>query len=366
MNPISDRAPRVPVEVVRSFARRVAVRSGVAEEDIELLVGGIVEADLQGVGSHGIYRLPAYARGFLTGQINPRPRLEQLRGFGATAVLDGDNGLGVVVGQRAMDRAVELAAVHGVGVVAVRHSNHSGMLAVHVMRAVSAGMIGHFVSNTPAIMAPYGGRDAVISNSPFSWGIPTSSDPIILDMACSAVARGRIRLAAQRDEAIPPGWAIDAQGEPANDAHAAMAGTVLAMAGHKGYAVAFVNEVLSAGLSDAFFAFQVSRAFLEEGATVLDSWGVGHLALAMSVEAFIESERFFANVDRYVSKVKSSRPSRGVEAVLVPGEPEAWNRRQNLRQGLLIEPRLQGSLDALAAEMGIEPLLHPAAPESHP
>jgi LDH2 family malate/lactate/ureidoglycolate dehydrogenase len=351
---LPETAPRpYPVEAVRSFVRRVAIAAGLEGDDVELFVTGLVEADLRGIGTHGIYRLPVYTRGFVTGQINPRPELATLRQLGATMVLDGDNGLGVVVGQRAMQKAIDLARVNGVGVVAVQHSNHSGMLAAHVRHAIDQGMIGYFVSNTPAIMAPWGGRDPVLSNSPFAYGIPTSGEAIVLDMACSAVARGRIRLAAQRDEPIPPGWAIDVDGFPAEDAHAAMEGTVLPIGGHKGYGLAFVNEVLAAGLPGASFAFEVPRAFLAENSTVLDSWGVGHLAIALSIEAFMEPEHFRRRIDEYVAAVRASRPANGFAGVLVPGEPEADWRAEHVEHGLPVSDELRSTLDALASELGV-------------
>lgn len=345
-----------PVDLVRSFVRRVALAAGLLGEDVEFLVDGLVEADLRGIRTHGIYRLPVYARGFLTGRINPRPHLESIRAFGATTVLDGDNGLGVIVGQHAVERAIALARIHGVGFVAVRHSNHCGMLAIHVLRAVRQGMIGYFVSNTPAIMAPWGGRDPVISNSPFAYGIPTSGDPIVLDMACSAVARGTIRVAAQKNDPIPEGWAIDQDGRSTQDPHAAMTGSVLPMGGHKGYAIAFINEILAAALPDASLAFEVPTTFLAEGASVLDSWGIGHLAVAMSVEAFVEPGRFQDNIDRYVTAIRGSRRVPGGEPIQIPGELEAVRHRANLTDGLVVDDEARSALDTLAAEFGVLPL----------
>ena len=183
------------------------------------------------------------------GVVNPRPEVKVLRKFGATELLDGDNGLGVVIGQLAMDRAVEIASELGVGVIAVRNSNHTGMLAVHVLKAASRDMIGYFTSNGPAIMAPFGGREARMGNSPFAYAIPThSGEPIVLDLACSVVARGKIRMYADHGEPIPEGWALDAEGFPTRDAEAAMDGAVLPMAGYKGYGIAFVTEVIGAVL----------------------------------------------------------------------------------------------------------------------
>jgi len=325
-------------------------------EDALLFVDGIVEADLRGISTHGIYRLPVYARGFRTGAINPRPTLSVLRERAATMLVDADNGLGVVVGQRAMDLAVGLARASGLGAVGVRNSNHSGMLAVHVLRAAGQDMIGQFLSNTPALMAPHGGRESVMSNSPMAWAIPTSTWPIVLDMATSAVARGRIRLAAQRNERIPSGWAVDRDGYPAEDAHAAMTGTVLPMAGHKGYGLALVNEILAAALPGARLGFDVPRGFLAEGAQSLDSWGIGHLAIAISIDAFGDVDSFKAAVDRYRNAIVSSRRAAGTDRIFVPGEMEHGYRENAISTGLRIPADVLRSLDALAEELDIEPL----------
>lgn len=340
---------------LQRFVREASLRAGVPEEQLPYLADALVEASLRGIDTHGVYRLPAYVRGFLAGQINPAPEVRVVQGRGATTVLDGDNGLGVVVGQLAMDTAVASARQHGTGVVAVRNSNHSGMLAIHVMRATSARMIGHFVSNAPPFMAPWGGVEATLSNGPIAWAIPRAgADPIVLDMACSAVARSRVRLAATEGREIPLGWALDADGRPTRDASEAMEGSIVPMAGHKGYCLAVINEVLAGALTGARLASEMSTSFLAEGATTLDSWGAGHFAQAIDVEAFGAAGAFESRVDQLALSLRGSATP--PNEVLLPGEPETRTRDERLRSGVPLSPQVVEQLDLLASEQGIRRL----------
>jgi LDH2 family malate/lactate/ureidoglycolate dehydrogenase len=321
-----------------------------------MFVAGLLEADLRGIDSHGVYRLPFYCRGFVAGDLNATPQPRKVRGRGATEVIGADNGLGVIIGQVGMIRAIEMAREFGIGVVAIRDSNHAGMLASHVLHASNAGMIGYFLSNAPALMAPWGGREAMLSNSPFAWAIPSDDEPIVLDMACSNVARGRIRLAAQKDERIPTDWAIDPEGMPTDDPHEAMKGLVMPMAGYKGYAIAFVNEILSAVLPQATLSVDVSRAFLREGATAVDAWGIGHLAIALDISAFQDPGDFTSAVTQLVDRMRASSVGAGHERIMVPGEPEAIQRRARIAGGIPISNAVMRDLEAFAFDLEIPPL----------
>lgn len=345
----------VAVAEARAFVGRAARFAGMPDADATRFVDGLVEADLRGHWSHGVVRVPPYVRALAAGVVNPMPRVAAVREFGATALLDGDNGHGVVVGQIATDRAVDLARRHGVGVVAVRNSNHTGMLATHVLRAAHQGMIGYFTSNGPAIMAPHGGREARMGNAPFAYAIPRrTGDPIVLDMASSQVARGKVRMHADRGEPIPEGWAIDERGVPTRDAAAAMRGSVIPMAGYKGYGIAFVTEILASALPGANLPVEMPRAFLEAGSTMLDSWGSGHLAMAINVEAFADPEKFGTEVDRMVTCMKETPLAEGADAILVPGEPEWITRRERVENGIPLNAAVVTQLDAFAQEIGID------------
>jgi LDH2 family malate/lactate/ureidoglycolate dehydrogenase len=348
---------RIPVGRVRTYARSAATYAGLVDEDLELFVDGLVEADLQGRATHGVIRIPAYVRGFRLGNVNARPDIRVVRGHGASALLEGDNGIGVVVGQHAMSRAIDLARVHGVGIVGVRNSGHTGMLGYHVARAAHDGMVGYFANNGPAVMAPWGAREVMISNNPFAWGFPTGEGyPLILDMACSAAARGKIRLAAKNDEAIPAGWAVDAQGLPTTDPHAAMLGSVLPAAGHKGYGLAVVDEVLAGVLTGAVLSPVMPRAYLEEDVPALDHWGAGHFVMAFDIAGFLEEDEMISRMSELIQQLKSAALAPGFSEVLIPGELEWRTREEGLRSGIPFSTAAVDMLEAPAREFGIEGL----------
>lgn len=346
----------VPVAALRTFTYAAGAAGGLSGSDLDLFVDGVVEADLRDLASHGVFRLPFYVRGFRRGELAARPATHELKAFGATRHIDGGNGLGVILGQRSMDQACDLAKTDGIGMVAVRNSNHTGVLAVHVMRAVRRGMIGYFVSNAPALMAPWGGTDALLSNSPFAYGFPTLGEPVILDMACSAVARGKIRLAAKEGKAIPLGWAVDSHGRQTTDASAALEGLVLPMAEYKGYGIAVANELMAAALPGASLAVDVSRRFLQEDPGYLDSWGIGHVAMAINPDAFAGSGEFARTAHQLVERLRASRRADGFDRILVPGQREAEARAQRGREGVPISPAVAASLSQFAQEVGIGPI----------
>jgi LDH2 family malate/lactate/ureidoglycolate dehydrogenase len=234
------------------------------------------------------------------------------------------------------------------------------MLAIHVLRAAAAGRIGFFTSNGAAIMAPWGGAEPRLSNGPFAWALPRGDgeSPIVADMAASAAARGKIRQEARSGGRIPAGWALDAEGHATTDARAAMDGVVLPMAAHKGYAIGLVNEALSAVLSGAALAVDTPRAFLADGSTVLDSWRIGHLAMAFDPTMFVGAEAFALGMEALVRSVRSTRLAAGSSEVLLPGEPE-WRRRdESLRDGVRLPESTVQALDDFAAEIGV-PRLDP-------
>lgn len=341
---------------VDGFIRRAGAAAGVTGEDLDLFVGGLLRSDLRGIDSHGVYRVPFYCRGFVSGALNPRPVLERLRGRGATEVLNADNGLGVIVGQLAMRRSVEMARTFGIGMVGVTNSNHAGMLAAHVRHATDVGMIGWFVSNAPALMAPWGGREAILSNSPFAWAIPCRPQPIVLDMACSSIARGRIRIAALRGEDIPEGCAIDSDGLPTTNARQAMGGLVLPAGGYKGYGIALVNEILSAAIPGATLSMDVSRAFLAADATEQDAWGIGHVAVTIDPSAFQDPDVFLDRVTGLADRIRQSSPAPGFDAVLLPGDPEIAEQQRRESEGIPIASTVLDQLAAFADEFAIDPI----------
>ena len=237
------------------YACRVLERLDVPPDDARDTATCLLKAELRGVDSHGLVRLPVYARRIQKGVVNARPDIRIASRTGATALLDGGNGLGPVVGSRAMDEALALAATYGTGFVGVRHSNHFGPAAYYVEKAIAAGCVGLAISNAPPNMAPFGGKTRFLGTNPLAIGIPAGREsPLIFDASTSVVARGKIIVAAQTGKAIPEGWAVDPEGHPTTDANLALAGAVLPFGGPKGSALSFIIDIACGVLTGAAFA----------------------------------------------------------------------------------------------------------------
>jgi LDH2 family malate/lactate/ureidoglycolate dehydrogenase len=302
--------------------------------------------------SHGTNFAPRYLRGLAKGELNPDPQLRFVGGRGAVGVLDADNGLGYVSARAAMERAVELAADHAVGAVAVRNSNHFGMAGFYALQAANAGMIGHATTDGPPHTVAWGTRRPVVCNNPIAWAFPTATPPpVLVDTALTGV-KEKIRLAAQRGEAIPPDWAVDLDGRPTTDAEAALQGSLLPIGGPKGSALIVANELLSGALAGALFSFEISPA-LVMGADHHDRWGCGHFLLALDPSGFGGTDDFRNRADDFVRALREAEPAAGVDRVYLPGEREWLLSEERRRSGLPMARTTLAALDAVAKELGI-------------
>ncbi|MBI4277500.1 MAG: Ldh family oxidoreductase, partial [Armatimonadetes bacterium] len=262
----------IQAEQLRAFCQRVLEKVDVPAEHAVLIATVLVETDLRGVTSHGTSLLPRYVRRFQTGLTNPRPRMQIIGQRGATALVDGDTGLGHVVSHFAMERAIGLARAHAMGMVAVRNSTHFGMAGYYAMMAAREGMIGYATSNAGADMAPWQGREPALGNNPIAYAIPAGEYPdIVLDMACSVAAAGRIRVAQLKGEQIPRGWVVGDHTDPA----AAMKAPLMPFGAHKGSGLAVVGEILSAVLPGAVLGIEVAHT-QPVGGERRDPRGIGH------------------------------------------------------------------------------------------
>jgi LDH2 family malate/lactate/ureidoglycolate dehydrogenase len=239
---------------LRAFCEEVFLSCGMVQEDAAIVADSLVQANLRGVDSHGVARVGIYAKRLKMGLVNPRPNVGIVRESAGTLLVDGDNGMGQVVGVRAIDLGLDKAGKSGGISVGVRRSNHYGAGAYYVQRAVARDAIAFAYSNAPPTMAPWGGVDPYVGTNPYAYGVPAGEHrPIVLDMATSIVARGKIILAAERGEPIPEGWAIDAEGNPTTDAQEALAGSVLPFGGPKGYALSLMIDIMAGALTGAGF-----------------------------------------------------------------------------------------------------------------
>ncbi|MDI6893872.1 MAG: Ldh family oxidoreductase [Bacillota bacterium] len=344
---------RIEAEKLKEFCRSAFRRAGTSEEHAWLLADALVEADLRGVETHGCSRLGMYVERMGTGSINPRPRLRMVREHGATAVLDGDRAMGQLATWEAMGRAMDLAEIHGVGVVAVRDSGHAGALGYPAARALVRDMIGSVTTNTGPLMAPWGGARPVLGNNPFAMAIPSDAGfPVVLDTALSVVARGHIIMAARRGKPIPEGWAIDLEGRPTTDPEAALLGSVLPIAGYKGYGMALMLEILTGVLAGGTFGSDVGRFAGGDPRRPVD---MSHLVVVLRVASLMDVAEFRARVARLLQQVKSSRRPDTAGEVLVPGERSWRKRERRLREGIPLEEATAVILRKVSCDLDLEP-----------
>lgn len=337
-------------EDLRRFAERVLTAAGLAAEDVAPTAEGLVAASVRGVDSHGVFRLPQYADCLRRAEINPRPRVRVVQQRGATALVDADGGYGFRPSLMAVQLAVEIATSTGVGLVGVRNSHHFGMAAMYTTRVSDAGMIGIVTTTASPTMAPPGGARPVVGNNPISCAVPRTPPhpPIVLDMALSEVAFGKIRLAAVEKRPIPLGWAFDSHGRPTTDAEEALHVGLLGPTGqHKGYGLSVIAEVLAGVLTGSPFATDANAHGHRDG-------GVGHIVIAISPGVFVERDQFYDGVERLVTQIKAVPLAEGAKGVFLPGEPE-WNTaRVRGKDGVPISEELAERLTALAKQLEVE------------
>jgi LDH2 family malate/lactate/ureidoglycolate dehydrogenase len=352
-------------EELFDYGSRILERLDVPAQDAREVAGCLIKADLRGVDSHGMVRLPVYARRIQAGVVKARPDIRLLPSATAVTLIDGDNGLGPVVGCRAMEAALDLARKHGTGFVGVRHSNHFGPAAYYVEKAVSQGCIGLAISNAPPHMAPFGGRTAFLGTNPVAIGIPAGAeDPLIFDASTSVVARGKIIMAAHTGKPIPEGWAIDPDGYPTTDPEQALAGAVLPFGGPKGSAISLIIDIFCGVMTGAAFAEHLNT--LEDLTTVQD---VGHVLAAVRTDLFVPKDTFRQRMDAILRMLKASPPAPGAQRVLAPGEIELANESTARKHGIALAVPVAGQLASLGEELGVSfpfPLSVSAASEPAP
>lgn len=304
---------------------------GVPADRAALVADSLVFANLRGVDSHGVCRLLIYAQRIAKGVVDPKAGVRVVHETAGTLLIDGQNGLGQFAGVATMDLAIAKAKQSGVAFAGVRNSNHFGTGAYFVMRALPHGMIGLALSNAPSTMAPWGGITPYIGTNPLAAAIPAGEEkPVIMDMATSVVARGKIIEAAKQGKPIPLGWAQDAEGRPTTDAAAALVGAVLPFGGPKGYAISVLIDIFSGVLTGAAWGPHIR--------TLYDHWdepqNVGHFFAAINVASFMEPRAFHARMDQMIREIKAGRRAAGVDEILLPGEPEFRIEEARRRDGI--------------------------------
>ena len=311
---------RVDIDRLTKFGTGILTTLGVPEHDARLVSDSLVTADTWGHPSHGMLRLPWYVARLRSGAMHPRTESEFITERGAIAVLDGRDGIGQVITQRACRGAVRRASEVGIAAVAVRNSNHFGTAAYWTRDMAEQGCIGILTTNGSPAMAPWGGRERkTVGANPWSIATPgPMGHPVVLDIANTGVARGKIYAAAERGEQIPDHWAIDSDGQPTTDPHAAIDGLLAPMAGHKGYGISFMMDVLSGVLTGCGYADDVVGPYVPDQRS-----GCGHLVIAIDVAALMPPAEFTNRMRDLVETTKAVPHATGVDEIYVPGEIEA-------------------------------------------
>jgi LDH2 family malate/lactate/ureidoglycolate dehydrogenase len=321
-------------------------------DDAALSAEQLVTADLRGVESHGVVRVPIYVERLLCGVMAARPDMRVVQETRGTAVFAGGNGMGQVVGQRAMELAVAKARGHGDPVfVAVRNSNHFGAAAWFAEIAARADMIGlAFTIGGINHMVPWGGAEPMLGNNPFAIAFPLRGEaPIVLDMACSVAARGKIIVAAKEGRPIPPDWAVDRDGRPTTDAKAALEGYVAPVGGPKGYALTLAIGLVSTMLSGAFFGTEVTHMYDD----LENPQNIGHLFGALPIATFEALGLYFDRMAKATADVRGVRRAPGVERIYLPGEREARLAQARRASGLPVGAETWRELAQLGARLGV-------------
>lgn len=348
----TDAVQRVMPDPLRDFVAAVYRSEGAAQDDAWLAADAMVQADLWGHQSHGVLRLGWYYARLRSGAMRAQTQLGYPVDAGAIAVLDGGDSIGPVVAKHAAQDAIKRAKAHGIGAVSVRNSNHFGTCMYFTRMAAEQGCIMIVTTNGGPNMAPWGGLKKMIGTNPWSVAVPAGRHaPLIMDVANSGVARGKIFLAQTRHEEIPLGWAIDEKGRPTVDPEEALKGFILPMAGHKGYAIGTIVDVLSGVLSGSGFMDEVHGPY-----DPVNRSRAGHLMIALNVAAFQPLEEFNARMERYIATLKSVPLAEGVDEVFYPGEKEARAHEQQLAEGILLPADTVAGLDKAAAEAGVPPV----------
>jgi LDH2 family malate/lactate/ureidoglycolate dehydrogenase len=344
----------IPIKRLTEFIVALTKKAGLPEEQALILAQTLIDADLKGIDTHGLLRLPIYVKRMETGVINIDDPVEVVKEKGVIHLLDARNGLGQVACVRGMELAMTKAEQFGLGACGVFNSNHCGALGYYAELAAQKKMIGLMTTNVFPLMAPVGGKEKVIGNNPLAVSIPRSDGlPVTYDAATSTISYGKVLIFLRRGEDLPLGWALDDQGMPTGDPEEVIAqrGSLTPVGAHKGFGLAFILEILSGVLTGAGFGRQLRSLYDAEQLS-----GIGQFLLAINIEFFMELELFFTRLEAWIREVKGSSPALETKEIFIPGESSQRNKAKNLKTGLLYDNTLLNELNLLAHRYAISPL----------
>lgn len=344
-------APTVAAEPLTALIARLFVTTGVPPDAARTVAGGLVEADRMGLHSHGVMLTEMYVRRLLAGSVSTAGEGSLVSDHGVAIVLDAGHALGQVTGDQAMQLAVTRAQALGAGIVAVRHGFHFGAARRFAVAAAAADCVGIVACNTRPLMPAPGGAEAIVGNNPLAIAIPTDDAvPLVLDMATSTAAMGKIRMAAQTGRSIPPGWAVDADGVPTTDPEVAVGGMLLPAGGPKGFGLAVMLDLLSGMLSGGAAGTAVRPLYQNDA----EPYDCSHVFIAIDLGHFGDPATLRGVVASYTARIREGRRAPGVDRLYLPGELE-WQRRHDAGDRLSVPDAVRATLLRLAHELGVEP-----------
>jgi L-2-hydroxycarboxylate dehydrogenase (NAD+) len=337
-------------EALTDYATAMFLSAGMSADDAALIAGDLVKANLRGIDSHGISRIPMYLERLRRGLVNPRPDVKVTKVAGAVASVDGDNGMGFIPSHVAMNTACDIASEMGIGLAGVHRSTHFGMGACYALRAIERGYISLIFTNSSPAIAMWGGRTSFLGASPIAAGIPGGKHPpYVMDMAMTVIARGKIRLAAMKGDPIPEGLALDVEGNPTTDAAKAFEGVCLPFGGVKGSVLGTLMDLLSGLLTGANFGGDVKSLYFDHS----EPQNVGHLFFAIRPDLFLSMDDFGARMDEFYARIKALPRAAGVDEIMLPGEPEQRREDQRRRDGIPLTANVIADLTAEGKAVGV-------------
>ena len=346
-------ALRVTASKLEAFIARAFQAVGISAAESKSIAELMVRADVQGSEGHGVFRLPQYIRRIKGGAVNIRPNIRVVREAAGMALVDGDNGMGHLVMRFATEKAIEKAQSAGVAWVGVKWSNHAGPASLYASMPAERDMIGLYLAVGNANHLPaWGGLDMLLSTNPIAVAVPAAEEPaIVLDMATTVAAYGKVKTKAQRGETMPEGWMMDRQGRPLTDPRRANEGFLLPIGGYKGYGLALIFGLLAGTLNGAAMGKEV----VDFNADDTTPTNTGHAIIAINVAAFQPVAEFKKNVDVLVRDLRGSQRLPGVDRIRLPGEGSHAARADRLQNGIPLPAPLAACLRQLAAELKIAP-----------
>lgn len=340
---------RIDADELLALVTAIFERVDMAHDDAHLLADSLVFADLRGVHSHGVLRVPEYVEKLTAKGVDPKGRPQIVKAFGGCLVVDGGNSMGQIGAHFAMQQAIERAEEHGIAAAAIRGSNHCGAMAYFATQALSHDMIGLATTNALPTMAPWGGADKILGINPLGVAVPAGEEaPIVYDAAFAGSSHGKIRIHHQKGIPLPEGWAMDGEGKPTTDPAKAIDGLLMPIGGFKGTGLALIMGILSSMLSGAAYGTELGN--MVDGPTAGRD---GHFVAALSIAAFENVERFKERVDKAIRQIHGCRKAPGVERIYTPGEIEHHRAQDYGLNGIPLNDVTLADLRQTAQKLGV-------------